>query len=332
MDINLNSNEYVIGEARQIKNKKTNRIIKFLKNKNLTIILISANILFFLISNFILFFDSRLPDISRELNSINIKIIINGEEYRLGFNRERVFNYSFASSYPPIIKHKQEIFRLISATYQHSGLLHLGINMFSLFLIGKFFETIYGKYRFFIIYTISGIGSTLLSYLSKFSFTLTMSVGASGCLFGLIGALVAFALINKHKMEPLYRKNLLGNLTFIIILNLLIGFSIPGIDNIGHIGGLIAGLGSAFFIQPVIFFESKKETKKMKIAFLTTLSIVIISIILNFIWYFSGKSFNNLKNIFKEYAPKMIQQSVPNSKQRIPTHPQEREYSDGEEI
>jgi membrane associated rhomboid family serine protease len=277
-------------------------------------------------------FDPRLDDISNELDSYNVRVIIDGQEYKLPFNRERVFNFSYASSFPPVIKHKNEFFRLLSATYQHGGIFHLAINMFSLFLVGRFFESIYGKYRFFVIYTVAGLASTFLSYLSRFSFTVTASVGASGSLFGLIGALLAFALINKHKLEPNYRKSLLGNILFIIILNLMIGFNVSGIDNLGHIGGLIGGLAAAFVIQPIIFINDKKETKSMKAVFLISIITVIVSLSLSLIWYFNGNGFNGVKSVFSKYASRITPQSRPQIPHRAPSAPQRPFNSSGQEI
>jgi membrane associated rhomboid family serine protease len=314
MDINLNPGDYQVGDAKDDNSsKKTGNNSSFfaqLKNKSLTIIIIALNVLFFFLADGIKLLDPRLDDVARELNTYRVRVIVQGQVYAFPFNRDTVFNYSYASSYSPLIKQENQFYRFLSATYQHAGLWHLAINMFSLFLIGRFFEGMYGKMRFFVIYTIAGFASTLFSFFSNFSFTFTTSVGASGSLFGLIGALLAFALLSKDRLDPGYRKSLLNNLLFIIGLNLVIGFTVSGVDNIGHIGGLIGGLGAAFFIQPQIFLGTHKtekdETAVMKVFFYLTIAAVVFSICVNFYYYFSGKAFEGVKNVFKKRSSQMV--------------------------
>ncbi len=312
MDINLNPEDYQIGDARESKavHRNNNPFWNLLKKKSLTIIIIGINVLFFFLADGIKLFDTRLDDVARELNTYRVRVIVQEQVYAFPFNRDTVFNYSFGSSYSPLIRHENQIYRFLAATYQHAGLWHLVINMFSLFIIGRFFESMYGKMRFFVIYTIAGFSSTLFSFFAHFSFTFVSSVGASGSLFGLIGALLAFALLNKNKLDPVYRKSLLNNLLFIIGLNLVIGFTVSGVDNVGHIGGLIGGLGAAFFIQPQMFLgehkTEKDETPVMKTVFLLTIGIVVFSLLTNFYYYFSGRAFEGVKNVFRSRSAQSV--------------------------
>lgn len=107
--------------------------------------------------------------------------------------------------------------------------------MYSLYVTGSQVELIYGKWKYIIIYFTSAIGSSFLSYLFA---PRSLSVGASGAIFGVFGALLVFAIKEKNKLS----KGTIGNLLAVIGLNLYIGLTIPNIDNYGHIGGLITGI------------------------------------------------------------------------------------------
>jgi membrane associated rhomboid family serine protease len=310
MDINLNPGDYEIGAAKEKNRKgKLNKIRNIFNNKSLIVIIILVNALMYFISVPISNYDTRLIKSANYLNSLNITITGNTGERILRFSPETVFTYAYASSFPPVIKQEGAYYRIISATYHHGGLLHLVINMFSLFIIGRFVEQIYGKFRFFVIYTVAGIASTLLSFFARSSFTLIASVGASGSLFGLVGALLSFALIYKNKLDPVYRKNLLSNLVFIIGINLLIGFSVSGIDNYGHIGGLVGGLIAGYFIAPIIFVERKKEKSYMKVISFATALLVAGCIFTNYLFYFNGKAIKDVENVFRKRSS--VSSSIP---------------------
>ena len=128
-----------------------------------------------------------------------------------------------------------EYYRLFTCAFLHGGIVHLVCNMYSLYLIGTELETVLGKAKFLFIYFVSIITSSLLS--GVINGGSTMSVGASGAIFGLLGALLYFGIQ--------YRLYLSSALVYqvipVIAINLFIGFSTPGIDNWAHIGGLAGG-------------------------------------------------------------------------------------------
>lgn len=127
-----------------------------------------------------------------------------------------------------------EVWRLVTGTFLHAGIFHLLINMYSLYLIGTQVETYIGKYKFLAIYFISALSGSLMSCIFNIN---TVSVGASGAIFGLLGSLVYFGYHYR-----LYLGNVLRNQIIPIILcNLLLGFILTGVDNAAHIGGLIGG-------------------------------------------------------------------------------------------
>lgn len=134
-----------------------------------------------------------------------------------------------------------EYWRLITTMFLHIGGMHLWFNSTALLSIGGHVERIYGSARFLFIYLFSGISGTLASFL----FSSAISAGASGAIFGLFGALLYFSKRNAnvfgHTMGP-------GLITALLV-NLLLGFIIPGIDNYAHIGGLIGGYLAASLMR-----------------------------------------------------------------------------------
>lgn len=137
-----------------------------------------------------------------------------------------------------------EYWRVITPIFLHVGLLHFGVNMYSLHLIGPGVENPYGRFRFLLLYLLSGIiGSVFSLALAPYP-----SVGASGAIFGLLGALAAF-LYSHRKMLGRSGTAQLRNVIYIAVLNLAIGLS-PGIDNWGHLGGLLTGASLGLLLGP----------------------------------------------------------------------------------
>lgn len=143
-----------------------------------------------------------------------------------------------------------EFYRLITAAFLHGGLIHIFFNMSALNIIGKEVEMVYGGKKFLLIYFVSALGGNIFSYLFKPN---SISVGASGAIFGLLGAMLVFGLKERHKIGKQYAKNILET----IGLNVIIGLTISNIDNFAHFGGLVLGAIMAF-----ILFEQK--TLKVK--------------------------------------------------------------------
>ena len=137
------------------------------------------------------------------------------------------------ANYGPLVK-VGEVWRLITYMFLHAGIIHLLINMYSLFILGTQTETFIGKWKFLIIYLVSGICGGLMSA----ALTPNVSVGASGAIFGLTGALLYFGYHYRTYLGTALRNQIVP----VIGVNLLIGFMMPGIDNACHIGGLIGGI------------------------------------------------------------------------------------------
>jgi len=153
----------------------------------------------------------------------------------------------FGANYGPLVKNG-EIYRLIACMFLHAGIIHFGLNMYSLFIVGPRVEDFFGKKKFLLIYFLSGISASLLSIGLNNN---VAAVGASGAIFGLFGALIYFGYTYRGYIGAMIRSQIVP----IVIYNLFIGFFIPGIDMGGHIGGLIGGLLSAKMLGTI---ENKK--------------------------------------------------------------------------
>lgn len=131
----------------------------------------------------------------------------------------------------------------ITAAFFHVDIIHLACNMYSLYVIGTQVETVLGKAKFLFVYIISAIVGCLLSGAINIGTGYT-SVGASGAIFGLMGALLYFGYHYR-----LYLGNaIVSSILPVVIMNLALGFMISGIDNMGHIGGLIGGALAAMIV------------------------------------------------------------------------------------
>ncbi|GAA0085665.1 rhomboid family intramembrane serine protease [Clostridium sp. CTA-7] len=134
-----------------------------------------------------------------------------------------------------------EVYRLVTSAFLHGGIMHIFFNMSALNIIGREVEALYGSKRYILIYFISALGGSLFSYLFSPN---SVSVGASGAIFGLLGAMLIFGLKEKEKIGKRYVKNILET----IGLNVLIGLTIPNIDNLAHLGGLVIGALASFIL------------------------------------------------------------------------------------
>ncbi|MED4070559.1 rhomboid family intramembrane serine protease [Priestia endophytica] len=155
-----------------------------------------------------------------------------------------------------------EWWRLITPIFLHIGLLHLLMNSIALYYVGTVVERIYGSSRFLLIYLIAGVSGTIGSFL----FSPTVSAGASGAIFGCFGALLFFG----YKSPKIFFDTLGTNVIMLVLFNIVFGFVVPGIDNAGHLGGLIGGFVAAGAVQ--------LPKKQSKLASLVYIVILIIGI------------------------------------------------------
>lgn len=138
-----------------------------------------------------------------------------------------------------------EWWRLLSSMFLHAGLIHLGLNSYVLWIFGVEIERQIGRVVMLAVFLVTGVfaGATSFAFAPGF----TIAVGASGAIFGLVGAFIAYNYLRRQHVMAQAR--LRGALTMLVI-NLVIGFSIPGIDWRAHVGGLVAGVIAGLTVDP----------------------------------------------------------------------------------
>lgn len=151
-----------------------------------------------------------------------------------------------------------QYYRLFTSMFLHWDINHLFSNMLMLYLAGSLVEKYTGHIRYAVLYLTAGLGGSILSlYAQIASRDITTAAGASGAIFGIVGALFFLVLSHKGKLEDIT----LGRILFLIFYSLYSGFRATNIDNAAHIGGIVTG----FFIMAILqflFFSGKKKDRE----------------------------------------------------------------------
>lgn len=156
-----------------------------------------------------------------------------------------MFLLEHGAMYEPYVVEGHEYYRLLTSMFLHFGIDHLMNNMVMLGALGWNLEMETGKIRFLLIYFLSGIGGNVFSLLMNQSAGReVVSAGASGAVFGLMGALVIVVIRNRGHVGNLSRRGIM----VMIVLSLYFGLASTGVDNMAHIGGLICG----FIIEAIL--------------------------------------------------------------------------------
>jgi rhomboid protease GluP len=175
-----------------------------------------------------------------------------------------------------------QYFRFFTAMFLHANLTHVAVNCYSLYAVGVSVERIFGRFKFLSVFLIAGV----LGNVASFMFSTSPGVGASGAIFGLLGALLYFGI-----QRPTLFKVYFGyNIIIIIVINLVYGFSTTGIDNFAHLGGLVGG-----FLASGVFLRSEKEQW-----YLNRYLYICLTLLLTVAGIFYG--FNNNQNKIYSYA------------------------------
>ncbi len=182
----------------------------------------------------------------------------------------------FGAQYGPLVA-SGEWYRLITANFLHGGLMHIFFNSYALFYFGIVVEKIYSSQKFIFIYLISGVVGNLLT---QFFYTNVPSVGASGAIFGLVGLMFSAGISGnmRGRLSGFSGTALLP----MILINLFLGFTVPGINNIAHIGGLGTGFLLGFLISPNPEFRIWQKKLWLTLKYVCII-LIILSIVLNFI-------------------------------------------------
>ena len=157
----------------------------------------------------------------------------------------------FGANASPLVV-RGEYWRLFTANFLHIGLPHLLFNSYALVVLGPEVEALFGSPRLITLYLLSGLSGSIVSFgLHTGS---RLSAGASTAIFGLVGALLAFFIRNRRHFGDVGRRRV-NHYLFVAALNLYIGLSVPGIDNLGHIGGFAGGLTLGWLLCPFYTVE-----------------------------------------------------------------------------
>ncbi|MFL6248186.1 MAG: rhomboid family intramembrane serine protease [Thermoanaerobaculia bacterium] len=150
---------------------------------------------------------------------------------------------------PSYIIDRHEYWRLLSAMFLHGdgtirgGLLHIGLNLWVLWQLGRLYEVMFGTRRFLLIYFVTGLAASLTSLMR---YVLLQhegsSVGASGAIFGVIGAFIFSIRRSPRFRNERWARGIVQQLLFWIVVNIAIGLTVPQIDMAAHVGGLVTGL------------------------------------------------------------------------------------------
>ena len=215
----------------------------------------------------------KAEDIFTKKNPIITKIIlvINILVYILSYIYGENFIVGNFGNYAPSIE-AGEYYRLLTSAFVHINIVHLLCNMYALYIVGTQIENFFGKFRFSVIYLVSAITGSMLSILFNPE---TYSIGASGAIFGLLGALLYFGYHYRVYLDSVIKSQIIP----IIILNLSIGFMIPGIDNACHIGGLVGGVLSSMAVGV------KYKSEKSDVVNGIILSLIFIGFLIYMIFY-----------------------------------------------
>lgn len=197
------------------------------------------------------------------------------------------------------IREHHQWWRFVTPIFLHVNLLHLVVNMYSLWMVGPYVEKIYGSAKFVFFWILTGIAGVFASYLtvrpnlsggslSRFIFKASddPSAGASGALFGLVGVLFVFGIKFRHELPEGFKRAFGTGLLPMILMNLFIGYSLRGfIDNAAHLGGLVSGAALALVIdyqRPGEKSRSKVTWQALQIAALVLVAFSFLKVVQSF--------------------------------------------------
>jgi len=176
---------------------------------------------------------------------------------------------SFGADFGPLTLNGQW-WRLVTSMFVHFGLIHLGLNMWCLWNLGRAAERLLGRFSYLLAYLVSGIFGSIASV---YWHPHAAGAGASGAIFGLAGVLVSFVYLKKTPAHLQINSKMLGSLGTFIAYNLVFGAAIPGISNAAHIGGVVMGLAVGALLPPASASES---SRRARLSLVVVLSAIVL--------------------------------------------------------
>lgn len=168
---------------------------------------------------------------------LNVLVFLVSES--AGSSQDVMHMLDLGAAYTPLITENGEIYRLFTSMFLHFGISHLMNNMLVLFVLGSRLERAVGKLRFLAVYLLGGTAANIISmFLELKTGEYSVSAGASGAVFAVMGAMIYIVLRNRGRLEDLTVRQILIMAAF----SLYFGFTSTGVDNAAHVGGLLAGL------------------------------------------------------------------------------------------
>ena len=231
-----------------------------------------------------------------------------------GANENAAVLIRYGAKVNAYIDQQQEWWRFITPIFLHGNIAHLLMNMYGLWVIGPYVERLYGSAKFVFFWVATGIAGVVASYLSvqpgihsssslgRFIFKAgdTISVGASGALFGLIGVLFVFGIKFRRELPEGFKRAFGTGMLPTILLNVAIGFMIPVIDNAAHMGGLLAGA----LLAVVVGYKRPGERAGIAVFWhilqVAALALVVISFVM------VARNFNRSYAELADVTPRII--------------------------
>ena len=211
-------------------------------------------------------FSEKIPYVTYALIIVNVIMFI--LMYIFGNGSENTSTLLKFGALNKILVLNGEYYRLITSAFLHIGVIHLICNMYALYILGTNIESYFGRIKYVFIYFTSALVGSFMSIIFMDEFA--VSAGASGAIFGLMGALLYFG----YNYRTVLNNSITNQIVPVIALNLLIGFTTSGINNFAHLGGLLGG-----YISSMSVGVKYKSTESEKINGSIVLVILLIFLV-----------------------------------------------------
>lgn len=174
----------------------------------------------------------------------------------------------------------EQPWRLVTAMFLHGGLIHLGFNLWALWDTGRLAERFYGNGQMLLIYLVSGVAGSMASLF--FAASRSVSIGASGAIFGVVGCLLAAIFTKPNKLPPELVRSMRSSMLGFVGYSLVMGFVVGFIDNAAHIGGLAGGLLMGFVLAEK--FDPEEFRRQAPIRVIAALALAVLILGLAWSW------------------------------------------------